>query len=272
MRCNTTILHLEARAARARVGARSLLVLAACLAALSGTGGRVVTGACLMAAPAESQFCPEHGKLATGDASTIDPRGVEVELGYSLEGGAHGIGLDLGVGMIENLDLGLGTEFAIDGDARGFGDIGVGGRWRFLQIDAPRLELAVSTGTTVPTGAAEIGQGYWSWDNALAASADFTRLTANAELRFGLPVNAGEAGSALGANLALGWQFADWLQPEVELNYERELLADGENELALTAGLILLLSDLLMVKAGVMRGLTGDDPATGVVAGLKLAF
>jgi hypothetical protein len=208
---------------------------------------------------------PEHGKLNTGDAATLDTGGVEIGFGCGWEPGSSGVGPGLAAGALANLDFGLGLGWTMNDDrSRGFGDVDLSGHHLFLQLGAPVMDVAVISGVTLSTGdtAAGFGQGYSSRDNSLAASADFVRLSANAEMALALPIDAAGAGSTPDASLALGCQVTDWLQPEGEVNYGRELADGAEGGLAIAAGLVAPLTDLLLVKGGVSRP-APDRTATG---------
>ena len=251
----------------------------------------------------------EHGKLGTADATPVDPGHVELEFGYSYAwsrrgwdpaGRAtgrnldeeHALGLSVTVGVVENLDVGFGLDYLWlhdeegDGPKRGrsIGDLALGGRYRFYQNDTYKLEIAYNSGFTVPTGSRtdrdDLGtsQEFWSWDNSVALSKDWDRWTANAELGYSLPFGEkrGEARGSLIANMAVGYQLLSWLQPEVEAGYSRDYFeaAEGGETLALTAGLVMPISDRLRVNVGVRQSLWGrnTDRTTAFMLAVKLAF
>ena len=56
-----------------------------------------------------------------------------------------------------------------------------------------------------------------------------------------------------------GIRFLSWLQPEVELNYARDFVDEGDAAeiLSVTAGLVMPTNDLLRVNLGVQQGLWG---------------
>jgi len=196
------------------------------------------------------------------------------------------------IGVAPNLDVGLGLDYVwlheedSDGPRRGrsIGDLSFGGRYRFYRSEALSLEIAYITGFTVPTGSRsdrdDLGtsQEFWSWDNAVALSKDWGRWTANAELGFSLPFGEkrGEARGTLVANLAVGYQIFDWLQPEVELGYFRDYFEsdDCADALALTVGLVMPVNDLVRVNVGVQHGLWGRnaDQTMAFMLAVKLAF
>ncbi len=121
-------------------------------------------------------------------------------------------------------------------------------------------------------------QEFWSWENVLVATKDWGPWTANGEIGYSLPFGE-KKGSARGvffANTAVGFQILDWLQPEVELNYFKEFVAEGDpgQALALTAGLVLPVHDRLRIMIGVQRGVWGrniEQPTTLQMA-VKTSF
>lgn len=262
---------------------------------------------CVAEEPAECT--PEHGKLGTADASPVDPGQVEVELGYGLsrskrfwdnsrdsqergEAREQALGLALTFGVVDNIDVGVGLDylwvrdddnvFPTTGDD--IGDLSINGRWRFLTLDEYALEVAWITGFTIPTGSdgsdRELGtsQEFWSWDNTLALSKDWGRWTANGDIGYSLPFG-GDRQDARGtftANIAVGYQVLDWLQPELELNYAWDVVrrdADSES-LTVTAGLVMPFTETLCVTTGVQQGVWGRncDRLTSYMICIKLAY
>jgi hypothetical protein len=157
-------------------------------------------------------------------------------------------------------------------------------RWRFLRLDFPAVDLAVVGNVVAPTGTratpTSLGttQGEWSLGGALVASADRGPWTANAELGWSSRLGAA-AGDDLGllvANLAIGFQLAPWLQPEVELNYQHELEGAAEPDervLWATGGLVFPVAPVRLVL-GVRLPVWQASAAAGptLTAALKLAF
>jgi hypothetical protein len=74
----------------------------------------------------------------------------------------------------------------------------------------------------------------------------------------------------------VGYQILPWLQPEVELNYSRDFLANGNDQevVATTVGLVMPVNERIRVNTGVQQGLWGrnSDKATSLYAAVKLAF
>jgi len=251
-----------------------------------------------------AEITPEHGKVNTGDATPVGAGVLEVEFGYapswarrrgwgsfdeSAPAYEHGFGLSLTWGPIEALDLGIETGYALihdesdpeATDGHGHGDGAVGARWRFLS--APSIDLAVTTGATLPTGAdgsprrLAVSQGYFSWDSALVASWDAGRATGNVEVGFSLPLGSDREGArgVMVGNLAFGYHVLEWLQPEVELNYEHELAVGAEADLlASTLGVVVPWGAGNRVTAGVQQALWGQNTAAFTAASLayKAAF
>ncbi|MDD3371439.1 MAG: transporter [Alphaproteobacteria bacterium] len=216
--------------------------------------------------------------------------------GYASE---RALGLSLTAGLVENVDISLSAgyswlkdkenDYDSDGDAGPFSgsnasDLGLSARVRFYRNEALSLDAAYIGGITIPTGsradAGEIGtsQEYWSVDQTLAASKDWGLWTGNAALGYSLPIGEERhnARGALTADIAAGYQVRPWLQPELELNYSQNFTAHEENpeSLALTAGLVMPLTERVRINAGVQQSLWGRNADMGTTLSLavKLAF
>lgn len=257
----------------------------------------------------EEELSPEHGKLNTADASTVDPGHVELETGFSYArardrwaaGGRSrsrqfcresATGLGATVGIVEDFDVSACMDYlwlydrenGNPNDGDDIGDLSVSGRYRFYNDEERHLEMAFITGITMPTGTASCrrwlgtSQEFYSWENALALSKDWGRWTVNADAGYSLPFGKEreDARGVFNADAALGYQLTRWLQPEVELNYAQEFLhgAGEAQDLSATAGLVMPINDRWAVKAGVQQSLWGrnSDKATTCVFCLKLAF
>jgi hypothetical protein len=216
---------------------------------------------------------PEHGKAGTADASPVSPGSFELEVGYApvwsdaylavglaqpQVASTHGLTVAAATGLVTDVDVKLSTVFATtydgghlhaDGSApkegSGVGDLRLGARWRFLSVPRSALELAVIGETVVPVGtrhtATQIGlsQEFWSGRLALAGTMDLGRATFNVELGYMSPLAGKTEGArpVFQANLAAGYHLSTWLQPEVEVNYQRSVGTDA-HVLAVTAGIV----------------------------------
>lgn len=252
---------------------------------------------------------PEHGKAATADASPVDPGVLEVEVGYapvwSERGGvagfhlaenafAHGFGGTLTYGVVSGLDVKLSSGFgavydrtarladpAAPVDGAGASDLGVGARWRFLQLSEQSLELAVTADATIPTGTSAgphrlgLSQEFWSARGALVATKDWGDFTANGEVAWATPIS-GDAGglrSVAQVNAAVGWQVAPWLQPELELNYQAAI-GPGSHVLTATAGVVAPFGAGNRVVAAVQHAVWGQNATqtSGAILAFKTAL
>lgn len=251
-----------------------------------------------------AEIAPEHGKVNTGDATPVGAGVLEVELGYALSwalrhgwGGfydsapahEHGFGLSLTWGAAEALDLGFATEYALvhdeceleATDGHGYGDSAVAARWRFLS--APSIELTVTSGATLPTGAdgaprrLAVSQGYYAWDSTLVASWDAGRATGNLEVGYSLALGSERANAqgVMVGNVALGYHLLEWLQPELEFNHAHELAVGADaSRLAVTGGVVIPWGDGHRVTAGLQQAIWGEGTAafTGASLAYKAAF
>lgn len=264
----------------------------------------LATGALLPAAARAEAAPPDHGKMATEEATPVGDGAIEVEAAYapsltnrgaggferSAHGHTHSASLGVFYGVSEHLDVKVSGGFAdtldrtnLAGPTRGSGatDLVVGTRWRFLADAQRALDVTLATTVVAPTGLREtsealgLTQGYWSLRNALVASKDWGRTTANAELALTLPVS-GDAGDLKGvasANLAFGYA-ASWFQPIAEVNYEAARDAVTQQRLALTAGVNMTSSSGKRLLVGVQQAVWGRNVAqstVGLVA-IKTAF
>ncbi|ABS28280.1 hypothetical protein [Anaeromyxobacter sp. Fw109-5] len=248
---------------------------------------------------------PDHGKMATEEATPVGAGAVEVETAYSpkfanrgsggfdrsADGHTHASSLAFFYGVNEHLDVKVGSGFAntVDrsdptGPARGAGatDLVLGTRWRFLADVERALDLTLATTVVAPTGLEEaedalgLTQGYWSLRNALVASKDWGRKTANAELAVTVPMGGG-AGDLVGgasANVAFGYAVVPWFQPIAEVNYEAARDVTTQQRLALTAGLNMTARSGTRLLVGVQQAVWGRDVGqdTTALAAFKVAF
>ncbi|MFO8007705.1 MAG: transporter [Candidatus Brocadiia bacterium] len=260
--------------------------------------------------PADAQVADEveceHAKVNTEDATPVDPGEWEVELAYGLTQADRAFGdhwsrtgrgllreeeFGLGVtyGLVENLDVGFGVGYLdiYDRDdsalvGRGFTDLELGAKWRFYHDEARHLEIAYTPAVVLPTGRRAdddrigITDDYASVFNGLALSKDWgDGWTSNFDLGFNWPVGEDrhDCRGTLGANAALGWQVTEWLQPEVELNYEHDFAhGDDADLISATAGAIVCVSDSVRLDLGVQRSLFGRNADYGTAVSAALVF
>ena len=210
------------------------------------------------------------------------------------------VSLAVAAGVIDNFDVAVSGNYVWlkdkendfdETDAQfgpdrgnGFGDLELSGRYRFFASKEQGLEFAYIAGFTIPTGnrssREDIGtsQEFWSLNQTLVAGKDWGKLTANADIGFALPLGdkRENARGTFNADVAVGYQVLPWLQPEVELNYGHDFITDEEDSdlLAITAGLVMPITDKLRVNMGMQQGVWGHnaDKATSLCAAVKLAI
>jgi len=260
---------------------------------------------------------PEHGKINTLDAFPVDPGHFEVESSYLYThskrfwdnaGDVHdrglareqAIGLSVTAGVIENVDVAVSSSYRwmkdkendfdkndeVYGPETGhnLGDLNISGRYHFFESKEQSISLAYIGGFTLPTGSGssvqEIGtsQEFWSFNQALVATKDWGKWTANVDVGYALPFGdkRENARGTLKTDIAVGYQILPWLQPEVELNYSRNFLSNDNDQevIATTVGLVMPINERIRVNTGVQQGLWGrnTDKATSLYAAVKLAF
>jgi hypothetical protein len=248
---------------------------------------------------------PDHGKMATDDATPAADGAIEVEAAYSptlnqrgsgsferaAHGHSHAFSLAVLYGVTEHLDVKVASGFgyAMDrsdpaGPTRGSGatDLVLGARWRFLASAEHALDLALTTNVVAPTGLEEttdalgLTQGFWSVRNALVASKDWGRTTANAELALALPVGGGAAGlkGIACGNFALGYAVASWFEPIAEVNYDVVRDVTTRQRLAITAGVNMSAQSGTRLLFGVQHAIWGRSvtQTTTALVAVKAAF
>jgi hypothetical protein len=239
----------------------------------------------------ESAYSFTHSKSSWNSNGDAETRGLAREQSMSLS---------VAAGVVENFDVAVSGNYAwlkdkendfdendaLLGPASGhnFGDLDLSGRYRFFESKELGLEFAYIAGFTIPTGSSssrrEIGtsQEFWSFNQTLVASKDWGKLTANADIGYALPMGdkRENARGTFNADVAVGYQVLPWLQPEIELNYGHDFLTDEEDSdlLAITAGLVMPITDRLRINLGMQQGVWGQntDKATTLCAAVKLAF
>lgn len=248
---------------------------------------------------------PDHGKVATDDATPAGAGTRELELAYLPSVTHHGGGrfeeaahahvnafaVTALYGVTDDLDLKVTGGFAHAMDrsdpsaaTRGSGltDLTLASRWRLLASARRALDVMLTTAVVAPIGHEEaagslgLTQGFWSVRNALVASKDWGRVTGNAELALTVPVGggAGDFRAATCANLAVGYAVLPWLQPLLEANYDVTRGAATAQRIAVTAGVNLAGSGGTRLVAGVQRAVWGRnvvESTSGLVA-LKTGF
>ncbi|MER2520336.1 MAG: transporter [Bdellovibrionales bacterium] len=211
----------------------------------------------------------------------------------------HAAEFSFTAGLINNLDVAVSSSYNwlhdkdndFDGDGNtgpttgdAIGDLDVRARYRFIQSEAYNLDVAYIGGLTIPTGTrsgdSRLGtsQEYWSLNQTVVASKDWGKWTANIDAGFALPFGdrKGAARGTFNSDLAGGYQALPWLQPELELNYSRDFIsaADDSEVLAVTAGLVMPISERLRINTGIQQAFWGrnTDKTTTYSLAAKVAF
>lgn len=255
----------------------------------------------------------EPAKLATADAAPLDPGAWELALGAawtradrfidadgaSMDRGGRlreiGFGVGLTHGIIEGLDAGIGLGWTrVDDQAsdpdHGSGptDLELGARWRFWQFEDSEnaWAAALRSGVTAPLGrgqdpAEEIptSSRCWTAGLAIATSGNLGLVALNADVGYTHALGSEDSREGyvgtLAANTALGVQVTETLQPEIELNWSRDRVGEGDAPwaLAVTAGVQIGLS-IGRLGLGVQRVVDGasTDESTTAIADLAFAF
>jgi hypothetical protein len=255
----------------------------------------------------------EPAKLATADAAPLDPGTWELALGAAWtmadrvrdaegtsqdRGGAlteAGLGVGLTYGLVEGLDVGLGLGWtAIDDqagdpdDGSGPTDLELGAKWRFWQrADGENAwAAALLPAITVPLGRGQdpttevpTASRFWTAGLAGAVSGNLGIIAVNADLGYTHALGSDDTREGyvgtLAANAAIGVQITDSIQPELELNWTRDRVEEGDAPwaLAVTAGVQIGL-DVGRLGIGMQRVVDGAsvEETTTVLADLAMSF
>jgi len=268
------------------------------VAVLLGLSGQV--------ASADGEVECEHAKLNTEDATPVEPGSLETSLSWSLSWAHRALdndwsrchrpyyreqdfGLSLKYGLMEDLDVGLELGYAdiYDRDTAqvsggGLMDLAVGAKWRFYKDEDAGLEIAYVPSVTFPTGkdgtAGRLGASdeFTTLFNGIAISKDWGgRWTSGLDLGYAYPIGGKRDGyrGTLSSDVALGYQWTESVQPEIELNYTHDFNhgADADS-LAATVGLIICLRDDLRLDVGVQRALAGRNCDLGTTCIVALTY
>ena len=195
-----------------------------------------------LAVPSGSPTDPGHGELGLGlerhrVTRTFDDSGSAVDRGGDAADTA--LGASLTIGVVEGIDVAVGVDYhrlrdeASDPDSgSGLGDLGLGATFRLAQGEhwvvglLPHIELPIhgdppddelATSSDDPTWGVDIAATWESGAFIGSATTGFTRNTGDS-------AEASDGTIWLGA--AVGITVQEWLQPEIDLVYERDLLAD----------------------------------------------
>lgn len=257
----------------------------------------------------------EAAKIATADAAPLDPGAWEIALGGGLarstrafdadgerveRGGSltqAGVSLGLTYGLREDLDAGLGIGWdrihdhaagAAGGPdhGSGFTDLTLGAKWRYATWGGEDAGLA---GALLPSLTLPLGRDHddsrsiatasrcWTAGLAAAFSGNVERWAFNTDAgyvqAFG-PDRDGYRGT-LTADAAIGYQIDARLQPEAELSWTRDRVADGDAPWRLTGTLGVQIGlEIGRLGLGVQRDLAGrsTDLATAAVADLAISL
>jgi hypothetical protein len=194
-------------------------------------------------------------------------------------------------GISNELDLAVGSGYSWMGDdetaprsGHGFADLALSAKWRFFKNEKRRLAIAYVPTLTVPTGSTSSpdrlgpSQEFWSLDTRFAVVRDWSRhWSTNFDIGYNAVFNRpGDSGGSLGANLAVGYQLLLQLQPELEFNCSHDFLRGKQdaNLVAVTAGVVMPLSELVCLRAGAQRGIAGHnaDLSTTILLSVDLNF
>lgn len=138
--------------------------------------------------------CPAdaYHPMVTDDTGTQGLGGSQLELGYDYDrnapggmGSGHSFPVTYTRGVSDSLDLFLG-RVRMSGGAGGWGNVGLGAKWRFYSNEANGLSLGVEPEAQLPVSAADeakgLGNGRFSYTLTFLAAQNttFGQIFANA--------------------------------------------------------------------------------------------
>jgi hypothetical protein len=131
--------------------------------------------------------------LATDDTGTQGLAGNQLEIGYdyahSKTAGVTDIGREVPFtyarGLTDNLDAFIGVaRQTAPGD--GWGNVGLGAKWRFYENEASKISLAIKPEITLPVSSSKEAAGFGNGKTSYAVTFITTQETAFGELHFNL--------------------------------------------------------------------------------------
>ncbi len=155
----------------------------------------------------------------------------------------------------------------------GLKDMQTGLRWRFYHNESNGLSFAYVPLLQIPVGRPgkyehlAPGQNYTTMDNRLVVTKNSGRASFSANLAYRAPFsNLKKTHNYCGtfnANLAGGYQIKGWLQPEVEVLYNKDFNKTGKGTKLVTMvfGVILTATPHLRFDAGLMQDVLGSGTA-----------
>jgi hypothetical protein len=223
---------------------------------------------------------PERPTVAT-HAGTVAPGWIEVEAGAEFDrflDRTHGASLPIvtKIGVASNVQMSIfGIGIRPPGEhGLGFGDLGVGVKWRLFDKPGPLGRFAIQPGVTLPTGSSDAGTGTGTTDVgvlvisshdlgpvALDLNAGYTRRSGNGAIA---PRNATVWTISFGGPAAgsVGWVAELYGYPATSGP------AGAASIVAVLFGPTLQLRRWLAFDAGAIIRLTGPQPRAFYVGGV----
>ncbi|MCX7804529.1 MAG: transporter [Planctomycetota bacterium] len=258
---------------------------------------------------AEGNSRPAPQKLATEDAECLGKGGWEIELGYEFatarrvfdaDGSAeprrsmrtHDASLSVKYGVLDRLDLGLVFGYGEIRDreeepsaGRGLTDPEFNLKVNILKDGERDLFVSFLSAATVPAGrwaesdSLAISNEFVTCDNRVVVTKHFgERWTATFDAGYTLPIGGRrkEYRGTFSANVAVGFQAWDMVQPEIELNFSSDFFRGTTDQaaLAVTAGFIVPLRENVVLKMGAQQTVAGwkSDMSTVGILGIIFGF
>lgn len=233
--------------------------------------------------------------LVTDDTGTLGQQGIQVETGVEvsfwkdteegIESKERGIEASavLTYGLIDTLDLVAGVPYVwskVEGngvtvfDESGISDLSFEAKWRFFETGG--LGLALKPGITLPTGDEKegFGPGKVTYGLTLITTMEFDAFAFHFNAGYLRNENKVEERKDLYAfSLAGTYEVIDGLGVVADVGFERN--ADPENDTLpafVLAGLNYVVTDFLMLDAGVKFGLTKQEVDQAFLGGLTFNF
>lgn len=127
--------------------------------------------------------------LVTDDTGTQGDGGNQLEVGYDWARSdgetARALGVTYTRGLSDNLDAFIGAPYQTS-DPRGWGNVGIGLKWRFHENDASKLSLALKPEVLLPVSRADEADGLGNGKTSFGLTFIASMETGFGELHFNL--------------------------------------------------------------------------------------
>lgn len=221
--------------------------------------------------------------LITDDTGTQGTGGNQLEVGYDhsrSEGEtARAVGVTYTRGITDDLDLYVGAAYRTSSPS-GWGNVGIGAKWRFYENEASKLSLAIKPEVLLPVSEADEADGLGNGETSYGLTFIASKETAFGELHFNAEVaRSNFADAAIDdrqtfwrVSVAPVWAVAEGWKLALDLGLQTN--ADRSQDATmgyLELGLVYTPNDAIDLSIGVIRDLM-DGPVESTTATAQLTW